>query len=107
MSSGNFKRYVFIALLAFFVAMPIAKSALQEASIEHDLQRLQMEYSTSGPEVFRARVDDVLRRAPLNPKDVEVQIQGEALGHEQAFHLSPKTEAVSEAGLDVDGETGP
>ncbi len=74
MRSGNFRLYVFLAVLALFVVMPVVRSTLQEVSLGQDLRRIRMEYSMYGAEAFRARLDDLVRRAPLDPTDVEIQM---------------------------------
>ena len=75
MRSGKFKLYLFLAVLAFFVVIPVAKSALQEASIGQDIRSIQMEYSMYGIEAFRGRLVEIIERAPLDPREVEIKIQ--------------------------------
>ena len=75
MRSGNFKLYLFLAVLTLFVVMPIVKSALQEASLGQDVRRIEMEYSMLGREAFRARLNEIVERAPLNPEEVEIRMQ--------------------------------
>ncbi len=75
MSSGSYKLYLLLIVLALFVAVPFVKSALQESSIGTDLRRAGTEYSLRGPEAFRKRVDQILVRAPLDPAEVEVRIE--------------------------------
>ncbi|MEM7585169.1 MAG: hypothetical protein AAF560_17400 [Acidobacteriota bacterium] len=71
----NLRGYLSLACLAFFVGLPIVKSFLQQASIGQDIRRIQLEYSMRGPHGFRARLDEIVERAPLDPKDVKIQMQ--------------------------------
>lgn len=75
MGSGNFKLYVFLIVLTFFVVMPMVQSALQEASIGQDIRSVQEEYSMYGREPFRARLEEIVERAPLDLREVEIKIQ--------------------------------
>ncbi len=75
MGSRNFKLYLFLAVLAFFVVIPVVKSALQEASIGQDIRGIRMEYSMYGVEAFRKRLIEIVERAPLDPKEVDIKIQ--------------------------------
>ena len=74
MRSGNIKLYVFLAVLALFVVMPVVRSTLQEVSLGQDIRRIRMEYSMYGAEAFRERLVDIIRRAPLDPADVDIQM---------------------------------
>ncbi len=75
MRSGNLRLYLFLAALAFFVVIPVVKSALQEASLGQDIRAIQMEYSMYGAESFRARLNEIVERAPLDPREVDIRIQ--------------------------------
>lgn len=75
MRSSNFKFYLFMAAVIFFVILPIVKSGLQEMSLGQDLRRIQYEYSMAGPVAFRARLDELVRRAPLDPKEVKISMR--------------------------------
>ena len=75
MRSGSTRLLLFLAVLIFFVGIPVAKSFLQEMSIGQDLRRIQNEYSLHGAETFRKRVDEIVVRAPLDPAEVEIRIQ--------------------------------
>ncbi len=84
MGSGNFKLYLFLAVLALFIVIPVVKSSLQEASIGQDIRSIQTEYSMIGREAFRARLVEIIKRAPLDPREVKIEIeerraQGEVL----------------------------
>lgn len=74
MRSGNFRLYLFLAVLALFVVIPVVKSTLQEVSIGQDLRRAKLEYSMYGPERFRERLDEIVTRAPLDPAVVDIQM---------------------------------
>ncbi len=75
MGYGNFKLYLFLGVLGAFVVMPIIKSALQEASIGQDIRSIEMEYSMYGRGPFRARLEEIVERAPLNLARVEIKMQ--------------------------------
>ncbi len=75
MRSGSTKLLIFLAVLIFFVGIPVAKSVLQEMSIGQDLRRAGLEYSLRGAETFRAKLDEIVRRAPLDPVEVQIQVQ--------------------------------
>ncbi len=75
MRSGNFKLFLFLAVLTFFVVLPIVKSALQEASIGQDIRSAQIEYSMYGREPFRERLNEIVERAPLNLGEVDIKIE--------------------------------
>ena len=75
MGSGNLKVYLFLAILTFFVVIPVVKSALQEASIGQDIRSIEMEYSMYGAQKFRQRLDEIIRRAPLDPNEVKIRVQ--------------------------------
>ncbi len=72
---GNFKLYLFTGILILLVVIPIAKSVIQESSIGQDIRGIQMEYSMRGAESFRARLNEIVLRAPLDPEQVEILIQ--------------------------------
>ncbi len=75
MGSGNFKLYLFLAVLTLFVVVPVVKSALQEASLGQDIRSIEMEYSMYGQEAFRGRLIEIVERAPLDPEEVDIQIR--------------------------------
>ena len=75
MRSSNFRFYLFIAALVVFGVLPVVKSGLQQASLGQDLRRIQYEYSIHGPVTFRARLDEIVRRAPLDPENVKIRMQ--------------------------------
>ncbi len=75
MRQGNLKLYLFLAALAFFVVLPVVKSAVQEASLGQDVRSIQMEYSMYGREPFRERLIEIVERAPLDPAKVDIRIQ--------------------------------
>ncbi len=75
MGSGNFKVYLFLGILTLFVVIPVVKSALQEASLGQDIRSIGMEYSMFGAKAFRDRLDEIVLRAPLDPKEVKIRIQ--------------------------------
>ncbi len=75
MGSGNLKLYLFLGVLTFFVVVPVVQSALQEASIGQDIRRVQEEYSMYGHDPFRARLEEIVERAPLDLREVEIKIQ--------------------------------
>ncbi len=75
MRQGNFKLYLFLAILSFLVVLPVVKSALQEASLGQDVRSIQTEYSMGGREAFRARLVEIVKRAPLDPDEVEIKIE--------------------------------
>ena len=83
MRSSSFKSYLFLAAVTLFVVLPIVKSGLQQASLGQDIRRIRLEYSLYGPVSFRARLDELVRRAPLDPKEVEIRM-----------HESPKEAKV-------------
>ncbi len=72
---SNFKSYLFLAVVIVFVILPVVKSGLQEMSLGQDLRRIQYEYSMHGPVSFRARLDELVRRAPLDPEIVEIRMR--------------------------------
>ncbi len=75
MGSGNFKLFLFLAVLALLVVIPVVKSAVQEASLGQDIRSIRTEYSMIGREAFRARLVEIVERAPLDPKEVEIKIE--------------------------------
>ena len=75
MRSNNFNLYLLLALLALFIVAPIARNKLQEMSIAQDIDSIQIEYSMYGRKAFRAKLDDVLERARLNPKEAKIEIK--------------------------------
>ncbi len=75
MRSRNLRLYLLLAVLAFFVVIPAAKSVLQEASLGQDIRSIQMEYSMYGVEAFRKRLVEIIERAPLDPGEVDIKIQ--------------------------------
>ncbi len=75
MGTGNFKLYLFLAVLALLVVMPIVKSSLQEASLGQDIQSIQMEYSMYGAKAFRTRLEEIVQRAPLDLDQVDIKIE--------------------------------
>lgn len=75
MQSESLKPYLLLAVLTFFVGLPIVKSFMQEMSIGQDIRRIQMEYSLNGAKNFRARLDEIVRRAPLDPAEVEIRVR--------------------------------
>lgn len=75
MRSGNFKIYIFLAVLTLFVVVPIVKSALQEASLGQDIRSIQMEYSMYGRAPFRERLNEIVERAPLDLGKVDIRIE--------------------------------
>lgn len=75
MPSGNIRLYLLLGMLALFVALPVVKSVLQEASLGQDIRSIQMEYSMFGREKFRSRLTEILKRAPLDPDEVQIRMQ--------------------------------
>ena len=75
MGSGKFRLYLFLAVVTLFVVIPLVKSALQEASLGQDIRSIQMEYSMVGRDAFRKRLDEIVKRAPLDPKEVDIRIE--------------------------------
>lgn len=75
MRSGNLKLYLFLAVLTFFVVVPIVKSALQEASLGQDIRSIKMEYSMHGRDAFRERLNEIVERAPLDLAKVDIRIE--------------------------------
>ncbi len=71
----NLRGYVSLACLTFFVGLPVAKSFVQQASIGQDIRRIQLEYSVRGAQTFRARLEEIVERAPLDPDVVKIQMQ--------------------------------
>ena len=70
----GFKFYLFLAVLLLLIAVPVGRYMLQKSSIEQDIRSIGMEYSLRGPKKFRDNLDEVIRRARLDPKDVEIQV---------------------------------
>ena len=71
----NYKLYFFLAVLALFIIVPMWKSQIQEGSLGKDLFFIRMEYSLRGREWFREKLNEIILRAPLDPKDVEIRMQ--------------------------------
>ncbi len=72
MSSKGFRLYLGAAVLVIFVAMPWVRHGLQQQTIEQDIQSIGVDYSMHGPASFRARLEEVVRRAQLDPKEVKI-----------------------------------
>ncbi len=72
---ASLRGYVSLAFLTMFIGLPIVKSFAQQVSIGQDVRRIQMEYSLRGPQTFRARLDEIVERAPLDPAEVKIQLQ--------------------------------
>lgn len=75
MGSSKLRDYALMAALIGLVVVPVAKSGLQQMSIGQDLRRIQYEYSLHGPVQFRQRLVELVRRAPLDPEDVDIRMQ--------------------------------
>ncbi|MEM7352542.1 MAG: hypothetical protein AAF657_17210 [Acidobacteriota bacterium] len=67
--------YLLLAMVIFFVGLPITKSFLQEMSIGQDIRRIDTEYSLHGAKYFRERLDEIILRSTLDPKRVAIQVQ--------------------------------
>ena len=75
MGSKTFRFYMLLAVLVLVVGVPLGRHEIQKISIGQDIRGISLEYSLKGPKWFRERLDEVLRRARLDPKDVEIQIK--------------------------------
>ena len=75
MGSSKLKGWVLMAAFVGLVVVPVVKSGLQEMSLGQDLRRIQYEYSLRGPVEFRNRLVELVRRAPLDPEDVKIQMR--------------------------------
>ncbi len=75
MGAKGLRLYLILAVLALLIAVPVGRYMFQRYSIEQDIRSIGMEYSLKGPKSFRESLDDVVRRARLDPEDVEIEIK--------------------------------
>jgi len=67
---------VFIVFLAviFLVLIPYVKFVVQRQGLDTDLARISLDYSTMGRANFEKRVDQICRKARLDPESCQVDI---------------------------------
>ena len=74
MKSKNLLAFIVFMAVIFLVLVPYVRFVVQRQGLDTDLARISLDYSTMGGANFEKRVDQICRKARLEPGNYQVDI---------------------------------
>ena len=74
MKSKNLLAFIIFMAVIFLVLVPYVRFVVQRQGLDTDLARISLDYSTVGRAKFEKRVDQICRKARLEPGSYQVDI---------------------------------
>jgi len=72
--SKNLLAFIVFMAVIFLVLVPYVRFVVQRQGLDTDLSRISLDYSTMGRAKFERRVDQICRKARLEPGSYQVDI---------------------------------
>jgi hypothetical protein len=72
--SKNLLAFIVFMAVIFLVLVPYVRFVVQRQGLDTDLARISLDYSTMGRAKFEKRVDQICRKARLEPGSYQVDI---------------------------------
>jgi hypothetical protein len=72
--SKNLLAFIVFMAVIFLVLVPYVRFVVQRQGLDTDLTRISLDYSTMGRAKFEKRVDQICRKARLEPGSYQVDI---------------------------------
>lgn len=74
MKSKNLLLFIAFLAVIFLAVLPYVRFIVQRQALDSDLARISLDYSTQGRQAFERRVDEICRKAGLEPGRFEFDV---------------------------------